>query len=187
MTKIVIASQNQGKIVEFKQLLDPLELEVRGLDVDEVGLSFAENALLKARACADEAEGFYIGDDSGLMVEDLQGMPGILSKRWGGATCFEEAIANVFSDLDGSQERFKAQLVCCIALLRHQKDPLPKFFIGIHEGILCREPKGGTGFGYDPYFYLESYGKTVGELDLSIKNSISHRAKAAKKLREFVL
>ena len=181
---ITLASQNSGKIREFQKLLSPHNLISANIDVEESGLSFHENALLKARACAKNTPGIYIGDDSGIMVDALMGQPGIYSKRYKGANTNQDAIDHVIQDLNGQESN--AQMVCVLALLRHINDPLPTFFIGVLPGIMKLTPTGSQGFAYDPYFYLPRLQKTNGQLTLEEKNAISHRALAAKKLLAYL-
>ena len=186
--KVYIASQNAGKISEYEKLLAPNILCQCDIDVEETGMSFVENALLKARACAqDNEKGIYIGDDSGIMIDALNGMPGIRSKRWNGALNVHEAIVNVLDDLEGKKGDLVAKMVCCIALLTHKNDPLPMFFTGICEGVFIKQPRGKHGFAYDPYFLIPDLKKTNAELTPDEKNQISHRAKAARLLKDYLL
>lgn len=189
--EIMFASQNQGKIDEYKTLLSPAKIIPVGVEVEETGLTFHENALLKARACASEDMGLYIGDDSGLMIDALGNMPGIHTKRWKGAKNANESLQNVLSDLQKWGEEGQpntAMMVSVIALITHKSDPLPMFFIGMVDGDVLIEPKGKAkeGFCYDSHFYIPSEGKTFAEMG-DRKNEISHRRKAVSKLREFIL
>ena len=183
---IILATQNLGKISEFQRLLEPHDLITKDIDVDETGLSFHENALLKARACATKDHGCYIGDDSGIMIDALSGMPGIYSKRWRDAQSVSDAIAHVLEDLEEYPDQQPAQMICCIAYITHVDDPLPRFFMGIQEGLFCKTPKGDHGFAYDPYFYLPELKKTNAELSPQIKNQVSHRALATRKLLTYI-
>ena len=183
---IILASQNKGKIEEFASALQPHQLIPMDIEVDETGLSFHENALLKARAASNERTGIYIGDDSGIMIDCLNGMPGIHSKRWKGAHNSSNAIQHVLKDLEPYPDKQPAKMVCVIALVKHKYDPLPLFFIGTQEGLFIKKPKGMHGFAYDPYFYTPSLNKTNAEITLKEKNQISHRGAAIRQLVTYV-
>lgn len=183
---IILASQNQGKIIEFESALKPHTLIAKDIEVAEVGLSFHENALLKARACASDKPGIYIGDDSGVMIDCINGMPGIHSKRWKGSLNANDAIQNVLKDLVDYPDYQAAQMVCVIALIKYKNDPLPTFFVGMQHGEFHKVPKGKNGFAYDPYFYTPNLGKTNGQLSLEDKNTISHRGGAIRMLVSYV-
>jgi XTP/dITP diphosphohydrolase len=184
---IILASQNAGKIIEYREAVKPHQLIATDIEVDEVGLSFQENALLKARACAAESGGVYIGDDSGIMIDVLGGMPGIHSKRWRGAQKGNEALENVLDALKDYPELQPAQMICVIALLRYKNDPLPHFFVGIQHGLFRKAPEGEYGFAYDPYFYIPGMQKTNAQLTLQEKNKVSHRAIAIAKLHAYLI
>lgn len=181
---IMIATQNEGKILEFQALFEPHRCIQNSIEVKETGLSFHENALLKARACAGDQFGLFVGDDSGIMLEVLSGMPGVHSKRWQGANNVSEAIVNVLKALEGKQGPFSAMMVCCLAVVTHKNDPLPMFFLGTMEGEFRVVPKGSDGFAYDKHFYVPSLGKTFAELTFLEKNKYSHRMQAVAKLKQ---
>jgi XTP/dITP diphosphohydrolase len=181
---LVVASHNQGKVREIAALLEPHGLEVRGAaelgleEPEETGTTFAENALLKARAAA-AASGFpALADDSGLSVEALGGAPGIFSARWAGPKKnFALAMARVERELrvlriaDG-----KAKFVCALALALPTGEA--ELFEGEVHGHLTFPPRGKNGFGYDPIFVAEGMKETFGEIDPALKHTISHRARA---------
>lgn len=179
---MVIASGNKGKFVEFRDLLAPLGIklhfgkDIADLEVEETGSSFLENASLKARAWALCAEMPALADDSGIEVEALGGRPGIYSARMGDD---DYSCRNwLLSQLKGQENR-KARYTVALVLAT------PDGGLWSTEeycyGTVASEPKGLNGFGYDPIFIPEGYDMTFGELDQSIKSSISHRAKASKK------
>jgi|AntRauTorckE5430_2_1112549.scaffolds.fasta_scaffold00045_3 XTP/dITP diphosphohydrolase len=178
---IIIASRNEGKLKEFQSLLMPHELIARDIEVDETGLSFHENALLKARACAMDEIGCFIGDDSGIMIDALGGMPGVNSKNFKGASDGSGAILNVLSSLD--VERSSAMMICCIAMVTHKNDPLPMFFLGVVHGEFHIKPKGESSFPYDPYLYVPKLGKTFAQMSADMKNQNSPRALATANLK----
>lgn len=190
MTKVVLASNNAGKLWELTRLLSPRNLEIvpQGeLDVpeaEETGLTFIENALLKARnACANTGLP-AIADDSGLEVDVLGGAPGIYSARFAGEKASDEqnnqALIQALEAVDG--ETHSASYHCCIVYMRSEKDPVPVIAEGRWQGQIIPEPRGDSGFGYDPYFYLPEFDKTAAELGPDAKNKLSHRAKALAQL-----
>ena len=157
------------------------------LNVEESGLSFFENALLKARAGAKKTGRPCIGDDSGIMVNALHGNPGIYSKRWRQAKQSQESIAHVLADLkDFPKDERGAQMVCVLALVRRDPDYLPEFFVGIQHGFLLSTPIGENGFGYDPFFYDVADYQTNGQITLEEKMIRSHRGQAVEKLRQYL-
>ncbi|MBU0997672.1 MAG: RdgB/HAM1 family non-canonical purine NTP pyrophosphatase [Firmicutes bacterium] len=185
MNKILIASNNPGKIKEYRFLLSPLGYEVVSLldlndidDVKEVGSTFLENAMIKAEASAIKYGIPTIADDSGLMVEVLDNAPGIYSKRYSKEAKDQTNNLKLLKNLQGKQNR-KAKFVCEIVYF----DPLAGYsnFHGEIEGVILDEMRGTNGFGYDPIFYIPSEKKTMAELDLFVKNRISHRAIALHK------
>jgi XTP/dITP diphosphohydrolase len=193
---LVIATHNQGKLREFKDLLEPLGIEVlsaAGLGVPEPvesGETFEENAQLKAAITAFAAEKPALADDSGLAVEALGGEPGIHSARWAGEPRdFSRAMARVEQELHAkgaaSREARRAKFVCVLCLA----NPLGsvQFFEGAVEGDLVWPPRGTKGFGYDPIFVPDGYDETFGEMDPARKHAISHRAKAFAAFRAAVL
>lgn len=188
----VLASGNAGKLREFNQLLTPLGMAVRpqadfGVgDVPETGLTFVENALIKARA-ASLASGLpALADDSGLEVDALDGAPGIYSARYGGEPKSDARnnakLLEVLSDLEQGQRR--GRYWCVLVYLRHPEDPVPVIVQRCWEGEILTSPRGNGGFGYDPLFWLPDQGMTAAELPPHIKNRLSHRGRALHALVE---
>ncbi|CAI8203844.1 MAG: dITP/XTP pyrophosphatase [Marinobacterium sp. xm-d-530] len=190
--RIVLASGNQGKLKEFSQILAPLNLEIVSqgtlgvVDAEETGLSFVENAIIKARnACA--ATGLpAIADDSGLEVDALSGAPGIYSARFAGPRASDqqniEKLLSELGELEPNQRtaRFRCVLVC----MRHQRDPTPLIAIGTWEGKILTTPEGENGFGYDPLFWSPEYDCAAAQLTPEQKKAVSHRGKAVAQLTE---
>ncbi len=187
---IVLASGNQGKLIELQSMLDNLGYSVKAQsdfnvpDVPETGLTFIENALIKARNASKETGLPSIADDSGIEVDELLGQPGIYSARFSGDDATdEENNKKLIQSLAGlPKEKRTARYQCVLVFLRHEKDPTPVIAQGSWEGYIAEEPKGNNGFGYDPYFYVPTHNCHSAELTKDVKNSISHRAIALKKL-----
>ncbi|MFW3614743.1 RdgB/HAM1 family non-canonical purine NTP pyrophosphatase [Billgrantia antri] len=184
--ELVLASANPGKIREFRQLFADLGLRVRPqsefgvVDVEETGLTFVENALLKARA-ASRASGLpALADDSGLEVDFLSGRPGIYSARYAGEpTSDARNNAKLLEALSGvSGPARSGRYWCALVYLRHADDPVPLIVQRSWEGEILQQPRGEGGFGYDPLFWLPSLGRSVAELDGEEKNRLSHRGRA---------
>ncbi|MFQ6058312.1 MAG: XTP/dITP diphosphatase [Anaerolineae bacterium] len=190
MTKLLIATNNPGKLREYEELLAdlPLALTRPGqegieLEVEETGESFRENAVLKARAYARASGLLTLADDSGLEVDALGGEPGVLSSRYAGPEADdEERYRLLLRKLEGVPwEERAARFRCVIALATPQGEVWTAE--GSCEGIIAFEPRGEHGFGYDPVFYFPQFGKTMAQLLPEVKNQISHRARAAQKAR----
>ena len=195
--KLIIASHNQGKVTEIRDLLEPLDLELISAaslnlpEPEETACTFAGNARLKAEA-ATRATGFpAFADDSGLSVDALNGEPGIYSARWAGEDKdFSMAMAKVNAALCEIDVKLKieasrsASFYCALAL--SWPDNKTEIFEGSINGTLCWPPRGGNGFGYDPMFIPNGYDETFGEFDQKLKHSISHRAKAFAKFLSYV-
>ncbi|HAT8892989.1 TPA: RdgB/HAM1 family non-canonical purine NTP pyrophosphatase [Legionella pneumophila subsp. pneumophila] len=189
MKEIILATSNPGKIKELEQLLATTrcipQADLGISDAEETGLSFIENAILKARHASSLANRPALADDSGLVVPSLNGEPGIYSARYAGIKANDEdniqLLLNKMADL--SQEQRQAYFYCAIALMQHAKDPTPLIATGVFHGVISMKPSGTNGFGYDPVFYLNEYQCTAAELPAKIKNRISHRAKALNQLR----
>lgn len=185
-TRLLIATHNQGKVQEYRQLLRGLPLELVSLedlgiaeDVEETGSTFLENAWLKAHTYSRLGGLLTLSDDSGLEVDALGGQPGIHSARYGGEACRnnEDRIALLLSNLnDVRWARRTARFRCCIAICQPQGAELS--VVGSVAGMIQYEPKGSGGFGYDPVFYLPSFDRTMSELPMEVKNRISHRGDA---------
>lgn len=193
METVIIASTNQGKLKEFKELMKGLSVEVKSLkdfpeigDIEENGASFAENAYIKAKAVFDATGCLSIADDSGLEVDALDGAPGIYSARYAGEekndTANNEKLLsemNVVSD-----ENRGAQFHCAIVAIDQNGTRYDAE--GIVRGHILRAPQGENGFGYDPLFYIEEFGRTTAELSMDEKNIISHRGKAVRQIVEIL-
>ena len=188
MEKLVLASGNQGKLDEIARLLNTLNIEVvsmRTLGVDEpeeTGLTFIENAILKARHTAQQTGLPALADDSGLEVAALQGQPGIYSARYAGIHCSDQDNnEKLLRALDGQTNR-SARYYCALALMKHADDPTPLICTASLDGEIALAPKGDGGFGYDPLFYIPECNCHAAELPKDKKNQISHRGKALQKL-----
>ncbi len=189
--KLVLASSNAGKLAELRDLLgDACQLHAQSEfsvdDVDETGLSFVENAILKARHAARATGLPALGDDSGLCVDALDGAPGLYSARYAGTHGDAEAnIDKLLRELDGIDEaRRTARFVCVLAFMRHANDPQPLIAEGVWEGRVLRARHGTHGFGYDPVFFSHAHGCSAAELDAAVKNRESHRGLALARLKK---
>lgn len=186
MTQIVLASNNQGKVREIGQMLAKLQLEVAPQstfnieDAEETGLTFVENAIIKARHASAEAGVPAIADDSGLEVDALNGAPGIYSARFAGKSASdEENLQKLLSELENIPEELRtARFQCLMVYMRHALDPTPIICQGTWEGIITMEPRGENGFGYDPVFFVPSHQCTSAQLAPETKNQLSHRGQA---------
>ncbi|MDE2407090.1 MAG: RdgB/HAM1 family non-canonical purine NTP pyrophosphatase [Xanthomonadaceae bacterium] len=188
--KLVLASGNAGKLTELRALLgEGFELHAQpefGVgDADEIGLSFIENAILKARHAARATGLPALGDDSGLCVDALQGAPGLYSARYAGRHGDSAAnIDRLLRELDDvPDENRSARFVCVLALVRHADDPLPLIAEGRWEGRILPARSGSGGFGYDPVFFSPAHGCSAAELAPAVKNRDSHRGVALAQLR----
>ena len=185
--KLIIASNNPGKIREYKDIFEPFGFTVRSqaeenihLEVEEAGTTFEQNAALKARAIYELSHCCVIADDSGLEVEALGGAPGLYSARYLGLKTEHERRLAVLKGLEGKEDR-KARFVTCICFI--EETGKEHLFTGIWNGEIAKKEEGANGFGYDPIFISEDGGgKTTASLPLSFKETYSHRAKAVKKL-----
>lgn len=187
---LVLATGNRGKLAEMRDLLAPLGLDVKAqseFDIEppeETGLSFIENAILKARH-ASQATGLpALADDSGLEVDALDGAPGIYSARYAGAdgddVANNEKLLHALAGIPA--ELRSARFRCVIALLHHANDPMPMIVAGTWEGRILDTPRGANGFGYDPLFQPNGMLCTSAELDKTQKNRLSHRGQALAQL-----
>lgn len=189
--KIVLATSNAGKIKELAALLQPLQIEVMPQshfnisDADETGLTYIENAIIKARHAAKLSGLPALADDSGLSVAALNGRPGIYSARYAGARATSpDNIAKLLAELrDVPDDQRQATFHCVLAFLTSADDPSPLICHGRWHGKILREVSGTGGFGYDPVFYVPTENKSAAELGAELKNQISHRGMA---LRSFV-
>ncbi len=188
MRTIVVATNNLGKIKEFQKLFSEdkvLSLKDIGYtkEIIENGKTFQENAYIKAKEVAKSRNAIVLADDSGLEVEALNGAPGIYSARYAGDHDTEKNNALLIKNLKGIENR-KARFVCALCL--YYPDDTYILVEGECFGQITEEARGSNGFGYDPYFFIPEYSKTMAELPLETKNQISHRANALKKLKELL-
>lgn len=187
--QIVVATGNQGKLSEFRALLADWSWQLCSskelglIDPAETGLSFVENALIKARHAAEQTGLPAIADDSGLCVDALEGAPGLYSARFSGAHGDDAANnAALLMAMQNVAQR-QACFVSVIVMLRHAKDPLPLIAQGIWQGEILHEARGDAGFGYDPLFLDPAHQLSAAEMPASLKHQLSHRAKALAQLR----
>ena len=192
MKELILATSNRGKIREFNRLLAPIHCTPQGelgiVDAEESGLSFVENALLKARHACYHAKKPALADDSGLVVPTLNGEPGIYSARYAERKVSD--LSNIDLLLESmaclkDQER-SGYFYCAIALVNSPQDPTPIIATGICHGVIAQQASGNNGFGYDPIFYLPEYQCTMAQLDDRIKNMLSHRAHALQELKRLL-
>ena len=189
---LILASGNAGKLREFHQLLAPLGLDVRPQaeydvpEVEETGLTFVENALLKAREASRVSGLPALADDSGLEVDALNGAPGIYSARFAGEPKSDERNnARLLERLAEVPEGQRTgRYWCVLVYLRHAEDPVPLIVQRSWEGEILAHPRGEGGFGYDPLFWLPEQGMSVAELSSAEKNRLSHRGRALQALVE---
>ena len=192
MQKVVLATGNPGKVRELASLLADFGLDIvaqteLGVDsAEETGLTFIENAILKARHAAQITGLPAIADDSGLAVDALGGAPGIYSARYSGEDATDQRNLEKLLDAlrDVPDDRRQAQFHCVLVYLRHAEDPTPLVFHGSWAGEITRSAAGEGGFGYDPIFYVPELGKTAAELSKTEKGAVSHRGKALTLLLE---
>ena len=183
--RVVLASSNKGKVKEFSELLAGCDMTVVPQsdfavpDADETGLSFVENAILKARNAAAHTDLPAIADDSGLEVDFLNGAPGIYSARYAGDGGSNANNAKLVQALSGVEEQQRgARFQCLLVYLRHADDPTPIICQGTWEGRILTKPQGEEGFGYDPLFFVPDEGCSAAELSAERKNELSHRGQA---------
>jgi len=190
ITELVLASGNAGKLREMQSLLTPLQIKVQSQnafavpDVEESGLTFVENAIIKARNAAQHSGLPALADDSGLEVDALQGRPGIYSARFAGANASDsdnvEKLLNELADVPYQQR--SARFRCVLVLMRHAEDPTPLICQGTWEGHILQQAQGENGFGYDPVFYVAERQCSAAELQADSKNALSHRGQAVRAL-----
>lgn len=193
MKKLIIATGNKGKAKEFEALFSPLGYQVLTLhdlegatDVEETGTTFEENAILKAEALCEQFNTMVIADDSGLMIDALDGRPGVYSARYAGEQKNDDDnIDKVLEELkDVPEEKRTARFYCALAVAVPGEETIT--VSGTVEGRIANGRQGENGFGYDPVFYVPNLGKMMAELKPEEKNAISHRANALKKLKELL-
>ena len=186
MKRIVLASGNRGKLQEFQQLLASADWELAAQsdlkvpEAEETGLSFVENAIIKARNAARHSGLPALADDSGLEVDALHGAPGIYSARFAGAGADDAAnnrkLLELLADTPALQRGARFQ--CVLVFMRHAADPSPLICQGTWEGRILTAPRGAAGFGYDPLFFVPELQQTAAELAPNVKNQRSHRGRA---------
>lgn len=190
MKRIVLASGNHGKLAEFNQLLSSTgwsffsQADFNVPEVAETGLSFVENAIIKARNAAQHSGLPALADDSGLEVDALHGAPGIYSARFAGDNADDSANNRKLLELIAAvpEAQRNARFQCVLVFMRHASDPSPLICQGTWEGRLLHAPRGDAGFGYDPLFYIPDLQQTSAELSPARKNQLSHRGQALTKL-----
>lgn len=188
--KLVLASHNSGKLKELQAMLGAtFEIhsvaEFSAIEPEETGLSFIENAILKARHAAKVSGLPALADDSGLAVDILKGAPGIYSARYahhGGDKANNDKLLEALKNVPEAERT--AQFICALALVKHEQDPMPLICEGIWQGRILFAPQGHNGFGYDPLFWVEEQQCSSAELSTDIKNQLSHRAKAMAQLKQ---
>lgn len=190
MQDIVVATGNQGKLREINQLLNPLgfraigQKELNVPEIEETGLTFVENAILKARNASEITGKPALADDSGLEVDALQGEPGIYSARYAGLDATDgDNVQKLMQQLQNTpDDQRSARFQCVMVYVRHAKDPTPLICQGTWEGSIADQPAGENGFGYDPVFRVPTHQCCAAQLSPEVKNSLSHRGQALKKL-----
>ncbi len=188
--RVILATGNSGKVTELSQMLAGLDIEVVPQtafavhEIEESGLTFVENALLKARNAAKQSGLPAIADDSGLEVDALSGAPGIYSARFAGPDARDaDNNTKLLTELANVADRERtARFQCVLVYLRHENDPVPLICQGSWEGTILHAPQGENGFGYDPLFYITSENCSSAELPPEQKNQLSHRAQALRQL-----
>jgi XTP/dITP diphosphohydrolase len=191
--KLVVGTNNAGKIRELNELLADLPVEIAGLDnfeniadVEETGETFAENAILKATDYARQTGFWALSDDSGLEVEALEGAPGVYSARYAGEGAVDrERIAKLLGELAATGDRTRRARFVCVMAVADQNGEIRYLAEGVCEGAIAPAPSGANGFGYDPIFVPDGFTETFGELSSTVKQEISHRARAIKKIIRF--
>ena len=187
---LVLASSNPGKLAELRARLEPAGLHVVPQDAfgveppEETGLTFVENALIKARAASAATGRPALADDSGVVVDALDGAPGVRSARYAGDGASDaDNVARLIESLAGvAPSERGAAFVCTVVYLRHARDPCPIVCEGVWEGRILDAPRGDGGFGYDPVFFVETFGRTAAELSGGEKDAVSHRGQALAQL-----
>lgn len=190
LQKIVLASGNLGKIREIQAILSghPIvpQSEFNVIDAEETGTTFVENAIIKARNAALHCGLPAIADDSGLVVDALDGAPGVISARYAGVGANDRAnLDKLLRELEGVPESQRtARFICVMVFMEHANDPCPVVAQGVWEGRILTQAVGANGFGYDPVFWVPSHHCSSAELPPEVKNSLSHRGQALKILTE---
>ncbi len=190
MNSIVLASGNPGKIREIQAILQNRRIvpqaQFKVVEPEETGLSFVENAIIKARNAALHCHLPAIADDSGLVVDALDGAPGVISARYAGVDASDQAnLDKLLVEMQGVPEAERtARFICVIVYLRHAQDPMPLIAQGVWEGRILPQAVGEHGFGYDPVFWVEQYQCSSAQLAPELKNALSHRGQALRALSQ---
>jgi len=192
MNKIVLASNNAGKAREISEILSDYDItvipqsEFNVPEIPETGLTFVENALIKARNACHHTGLPSLADDSGIEIDALKGAPGIYSARYAGEGASDsDNVKKALSELkDIPEQQRSARFQCLMVLLEHEKDPTPLICQGSWEGRILTEPQGENGFSYDPVFYVPEHQCSAAQLTAEQKNALSHRGKALMQLTE---
>ena len=189
---VVLASGNQGKIREIQAILKHYTIlpqsQFNVEEAEETGSTFVENAIIKAKNASAHCNLPAIADDSGLVIDALEGAPGVISARYAGINATDqENLLSVLKNLEGvPAEQRTARFVCVLVFMRHANDPLPIIAQGMWEGQIMMESVGSDGFGYDPIFWVPTHQKSSAELSPETKNAISHRGQALKILENYL-
>jgi XTP/dITP diphosphohydrolase len=186
MTKLLVATHNQGKVAEFADMLQDLAIEWLSLDgvgveqdVEETGVTFRENSVLKARAYAKETGLLTLADDSGLEVDALDGAPGVYTARYGGVGLTAvQRYQKLLDELEAIPDAQRTARFRCVIVLAGPDGTILGESEGVCEGRITQAPAGDNGFGYDPVFYLPQFNKTMAQLPANQKHQISHRGRA---------
>ncbi len=192
MHDIVLASSNPGKIREIQAILTghPIipQSAFNVVDAEETGATFVENAILKARNAALHCKLPAIADDSGLVVDALDGAPGVISARYAGIGASDQAnLDKLLQALEGVPDELRsARFICVMVFMEHANDPCPVIAQGVWEGRILTHAVGENGFGYDPVFWVPEQGCASAELPAAVKNSLSHRGQALKSLTALI-
>jgi XTP/dITP diphosphohydrolase len=190
MSSIVLASGNLGKIREIQAILQSDKIlpqsQFNVAEPEETGSTFVENAIIKARNAALHCQLPAIADDSGLVVDALQGLPGVISARYAGVGASDQAnLEKVLQEMhDVPDTERTARFICVMVYMRHADDPMPVIAQGVWEGRILRQSVGENGFGYDPIFWVEQYHCSSAQLAPDVKNALSHRGQALRALSQ---
>lgn len=190
--QIVLASNNPGKIREIQEILveHPIipQSAFNIIEAEETGSTFVENAIIKARNAALYCQLPSIADDSGLVVDALNGAPGVISARYAGNRASDQDnVHKLLNELEGVPENQRsARFICVMVFMEHAEDPFPVIAQGIWEGRILNQPNGDNGFGYDPVFWVPGFNCASAELPSHIKNSLSHRGQAIRSLSNLI-
>lgn len=190
--QIVLASGNAGKIKEIQEILAGHPIVAQSAfnvaEAEETGSTFVENAIIKARNAALHCKLPSIADDSGLVVDALNGAPGVVSARYAGiGASDQDNVYKLLKELEGvPDERRSARFICVMVFMEHAGDPFPVIAQGVWEGRILNHPIGDNGFGYDPVFWVPDYHCSSAELPAAVKNSLSHRGQALRSLTDLL-